>query len=312
MVITFIIALHHIEVTENLGRGEKIDNITFISNEKSVVKKLIPKDTINIIGELEYIGLINAKAFIYSTEELPVDTTPENYLIDRLFYIQTFLSAIWIKMDNNIDFELGFVFCNDDGKLGVSSNYLAVSYYNPQLKPDITILSRDELREIRTLFREKLAHIKNSHINKKETQLLKKHSRFEMALYHIQVARAESDIGLKISNYCSALETLFSTSQTELAHQLSERLAYFISETPEERIENYKKSKQAYTIRSKVVHGSYIKDNNLTKIKELAIFCDSSLRVIITKLMSDDQLYKNLSNNELLDEYMLKLVLGVH
>jgi len=312
MEISFIIALYHIEITENLGKGDKLDNVTFISNDASVSKGLIPTDAIDVIGQLEYNGLLSAKAFVYSSEKLPDNMTPESYLVDRLYFVQSFLSAIWLKMDNNIDFELGFAFYKKDGGIGVSSNYLALAYTNAHVESKNAILNREKLREIRTLHRDKVIYIKNSHKDRKETQLLKKYSRFEMTLYHIQAARAESDIGLKISNYCSALEALFSTSQAELAHQLSERLAYCISKSPEERLVNYKKSKQAYTIRSKVVHGTYIKENNLPQVKDIASFCDTSLRMVMSNLLMNDQLYKSFSSgNEVLDEYMLNLIFGI-
>lgn len=313
MEITFIIALYHINIPENLGRGDKLDDITFISNDSSVAKKIIPTDAVNIIGQLEYEGLLSSKAFIYSTEELPENMTPEGYLVDRLYFVQSFMSALWLNTDNNVDFELGFAFYRKDGRLGVNSNHLALAYSNSQVEQKLSVFNRSKLRDIRAFHREKLRYMKNSFKDRKGTQLLKKHSRFEMALYHIQVARSESDMGLKVSNYCSALEALFSTSQAELSHQLSERLAYCISRTPEERLDIYRKSKQAYTIRSKVVHGTYIKENNLAQVKQVSAFCDSSLRSVMTNLLMDEELYENLMNgNEKLDEYMLKLIFGIH
>lgn len=311
MKITTITALCHLEISENLGRGDKLDDVTFISNDTSFLKSLIPNDAVQIIGMLEYNGLLNAKSFIYSIENLPNNVTPDNYLLDRLYAIQSFLAAAWIHIDNNINFELGFSFCQYPERLSVSSNHLAVAYASSQGKKELTYLSRDKLKEIRAFYRKKLKYIRYSHEQRMETQLLKGNSRIEMALYHIQNARAESDIGLKISGYCSALESLFSTSQAELAHQLSERLAFFISTSSQERLETYKKAKEAYGVRSKIVHGTTIKEKDLEKIKQLAYFCDSCLRKVIFKLMSEESLHACFSgNNEIIDEYMLKMIFG--
>jgi len=313
MEISFIIALNYIEIPEHLGRGDKLDDITFISNDASVSKGLIPPEAIDTIGKLEYSSLLNAKAFIYSKEVVPDDISPEDYLIDRLYFVQSFLASIWFEMDNSVDFESGFVFFKKDKQLGVSSNHLSVAHTNSQVEKTVCILNRNTLKDIRVFNRETLIYIKNSHKDRIETQLLKKNSRVEIALYHIQGARSQSDIGVKISNYCSALEALFSTNQAELAHQLSERLAFSISKTPEERLVNYKKSKQAYTIRSKVVHGTHIKESDLPKIKDAALFCDSSLRTVMTKILTDENLHKNFSrDNEALDSYMLKLIFGIN
>lgn len=45
---------------------------------------------------------------------------------------------------------------------------------------------------------------------------------------------------------CQGLETLFSTSQAELAYQLSERLSCYLYETVDERLTHYRKVKAAY------------------------------------------------------------------
>lgn len=312
MEISFITALKFIEISDPLGRGDKLDDITFISNDSSIIKELIPAKAIESIGNLEYDELLNAKTIIYSKEVLLNDVSPEDYLDDRLFFVQSFLSSIWLEMDNSIDFELGFVFFEKDREQGISSNYLAVSYTNSQVEHTISTLSRSKLKDIRSFYRDKLMYVKNSYKERGETQLLKKNSRFEIAFYHVQGARSESDIGVKISKYCSALEALFSTSQAELSHQLSERLAFCISKTPEERLDNYKKSKKAYGVRSKVVHGSRIKDRDLPELKETSLFCDSSLRTIMTNILTDENLYKNFSSsNEVLDKYMLNLIFDI-
>lgn len=313
MKITFVTALYHVVISDNLGRGDKLDDVTYISNDKSVIENLVPRDAFQIIGKLEYDGIINAKSFIYSIEDFPESATPESYLLDRLYTIQSFLSAAWIAFDNNINFEVGFVFYTHANRLFVSSNHLAVVYSSSQGNKEVTHLNRERLRQIRALYREKLNRVRYSHENRTGTQLLKENSRIEVALYHIQSARATNDIGLKISGYCSALESLFSTSQTELAHQLSERLAFFISDSSQERLEIYKKAKQAYGIRSKVVHGASIKKEELEKVKASAYFCDSCLRKVIFKLISEEKLHNYFSGkNDTLDEYMLKLIFGVH
>lgn len=311
MDITFITALHNIEIKGDLGRGDKIDDLTFISNDKYLVKKMIPSEAIKSLGTLEYNVLINSQTFIYSHAILPDHMNPEEYLVDRLFFVQSFLSSVWLKIDNNINYELGFVFYKINKMLGVSSNFLTISCTSANLEHNKTLLSRESLKEIRSLYREKFHYIENSYSYKKETQLLKSASRFSMALFHIQGARQESDLTIKISNYCSALESLFSTNQAELAHQLSERLAFFISNNPEDRLINYKKSKKSYAIRSKGVHGSYIKENQIQEAKKLSIFCDSSLRIILNKILKDDELQTIFSsNNEAIDAYMLDLIFG--
>ena len=82
---------------------------------------------------------------------------------------------------------------------------------------------------------------------------------------------------------------------------------------PQERLEIYKKAKQAYSVRSRIVHGGLIGEKELANIKELSYFCDSSLRKVIFKLMSDENAKNHFSGKfELVDDYMQKLIFGVY
>lgn len=308
MKITFIAALYNLDISTPLRRGEKIDDNTFISNDSSLISKLIPSSKVHSIGTLEYNALLNSRTFIYSKEDIPSEISPEDYLVDRLFFIQSFLAALWLKNDTSVDFERGFTFCT----LGVSSNCLATSYTSSKSEKVECILNREQLREVRKLARDELSYIKYSHKERKATQLLKKNTRFESALYHIQGARLESDLGLKIAKYCSALEALFSTSHAELSHQLSERLAFCISSSSVERLENYRKSKKAYGIRSKIVHGAHIKESDIPEAKNISTFCDDALRAIVSKKLSNKKFSESFLTNESLDNYMLRLIFGVN
>ena len=53
-----------------------------------------------------------------------------------------------------------------------------------------------------------------------------------------------------------ALEALFSEGASELAHQVSERAASLLEPPGEGRIERYRKLKEVYRLRSKIVHGA--------------------------------------------------------
>ena len=52
-----------------------------------------------------------------------------------------------------------------------------------------------------------------------------------------------------------ALEALFG-SDTEIAHRISQRIAYYTGSDPDERMATYDESKALYTLRSKLVHGA--------------------------------------------------------
>jgi hypothetical protein len=53
------------------------------------------------------------------------------------------------------------------------------------------------------------------------------------------------DVQVRIANYCSALESLFSNDTTELTHKLSERVSWFIGEDAANRISTFHRVKKA-------------------------------------------------------------------
>jgi hypothetical protein len=311
MEVIFLGSILLLEIEDNLGCGDKIDDETFISNDVENLKKIIPPNSIDIIGLLEYDSLINSKLYVYSIQKLPENITPQEFLIRKIVSVQAFTSAIWFHEDNNVDFELGFLFYKLNEFEAVCRNCLNTKPSMASGDYKTLKLTRDKLKDIRGFYREHI-YFANSLISYQyPTQLLKGKTRTILAEYYVTMARLAIDVGIKVSNYCSALETLFSTSQAELAHQLSERLAFFIAGSYEEKLDIYKKTKYAYKMRSKVVHGATIENTEFNKLKELSIFCDSSLRKAMNKILSNPDLAKIFDGNQNgIESYMLDLIFG--
>jgi hypothetical protein len=51
------------------------------------------------------------------------------------------------------------------------------------------------------------------------------------------------------------LESMLSTGTTEISHQLSERVAVLIGDSPNNRLDTYHKTKELYNLRSRITHG---------------------------------------------------------
>lgn len=313
MIATFVIALKHLQIAANLGRGDKLDDCTYISNDASILESLLPNNAKQLIGVLEYDYLLNSKAYIYSKEDIKADSSVEDYLATKLYQVQAFLTMSWIYCDNSIDFEAGFLFFRDDisSQEGASSNTLGGPVTTAQGDEVETIFNREKLRAIRKIYREEVSKYTYCSDSKNVTLLHKGRSRQEVAYYHIMAARLTEDVGLKISNYCTALEALFSTSQSELSHQLSERVAFFISESNEERLSIYRTLKKLYNTRSKIVHGSLIREKDFDAIIKQSEFCDESLRKCLLKMYNNKGISRYFEGkSENLDEYMLRLIFG--
>ncbi len=107
-------------------------------------------------------------------------------------------------------------------------------------------------------------------------------------------------------------ELLFPADSSEIIHKLSERIAFFLTNNAEQRIKIYKCVKDAYNIRSKLMHGDYLKSPLFNRIQEVANNCDSLIRVLMYSILS----YKEVRTIFLMDnvqknEYFERLVFGV-
>ena len=114
-------------------------------------------------------------------------------------------------------------------------------------------------------------------------------SRVSRAFYFLQSARATVFLPLKVAHYCTCFETLVSTSSTELAHQVAERVAVLISEDSQERMEVYRNLKRAYDTRSKVVHGSELTRSQQRYLDD-SRNCDDYLRRLLLSFMAHHHL----------------------
>ncbi|HVW12577.1 MAG TPA: hypothetical protein VHB54_02075 [Mucilaginibacter sp.] len=113
-------------------------------------------------------------------------------------------------------------------------------------------------------------------------------NRVERAILFLITARAAGFIPMKIALYMNILECLFSdTSQGDIIHKISERVAFYIGESFNERIGIFKKIKEAYVLRSKYFHGQKLdhKIYNDVTLPELATDIDNLMRSVLIKVI---------------------------
>ena len=116
---------------------------------------------------------------------------------------------------------------------------------------------------------------------------------------------------LKISAYCSALECLFCEESGEIAHQLAERVACYLASDGSARLILYREVKEAYGVRSRVVHGDTLKDRKLENLARVSTSIDEVVRRVLRKVDDDVEYARSCSNRTEFDAYMLRLVFGV-
>lgn len=107
-----------------------------------------------------------------------------------------------------------------------------------------------------------------------------------------------------------ALEALFGPdSGGETVHQLSQRIAFFLGATPDEKRKYFATAKSLYDIRSKIVHGrvpkKFIGDHSLQMIGET----EQIVRLSLRKILLDHELASRFASNAR-NEYLAGLAFG--
>lgn len=284
--LLYITALDYIEIVELLNHPIPMGNDLYLTNNAEHYKRHLTESHKENIGNLEYNHLISGRPVIFSIKSIHHFMMNEDLIIKFLRDVQGLIFKIWLRKDNSINCQLAFSLGINFGL--VSSNCLPV-FNSSGTGNDFTLqITKNEIKEI---VDKESVQIQGLTENKmpKNTGLTKAIGRISVANYHIQAARGQRDLGFKISSYCSFFETLFSTDNAELAHQLSQRISFFTKSSAEERLTTYKIVKKAYGIRSKAVHGDML-DKSKEEISQVAIHCDNLARICLNKIFKNKKM----------------------
>lgn len=287
--ISFVCLLYNLTILEKLGRGDRITDLLWISNDA----EYLFSNVLNVmfasqVGRMETEALSHSKSYIYASYEGQLDPLNENDLdmtcVGHLREIQQFLRATWLLEDNCINHETGFLQVMLDEQTAVyHSNFLAyVVETSEGSKAHQTELTRDQLRTVRHFFRDhqNLASHNEMFLEPERFQPYGKVGRLDRCLYFVASARGEVFLPFRIASFCSCLETLFLRDNEELKHRLCERVALFLETDSAARLRTYEAMGRCYNIRSKLVHGLDIKES-IEQIRELSVMIDEFVRKAI-------------------------------
>lgn len=285
-----------------------------VTNKKEIKDRILTDSIKDIIGVIETSYIYSADTFVYfeyEDDEIPFAGLDNLQSLNTiLLWIDDFLKNSWIFRDNCIICDTGYLIDNKTENVNASS--LRLQYLFTSASGLITNieLCKSDLTSLFSIHDkiETYLHGKKSGLNK--FMLEKDFSRIGRALLFIKQAREARNLAYKISNYCAALETLFTTENTELSHKLSERVAFFANDNTN-KLNIYKTIKKAYSIRSKLTHGSSIDQKTIDEIPDVSIQTDKILRAIFEKIISDGEILKLFdSSSNTIDEYFEKLIFG--
>lgn len=313
--VTFFNNIHGIEIDINEFHLEKYN--LKIGTSKEQIKEFYSPGVQSIIGISQFQNSMKLKTYIYTEFKLPLSELPKQKLqvLTLLLDKSTLLSnALWMVKDNSVRFEIGHLKYTDDIILSVHSNFVNAFYTTCIGKKNSTKYTSEELEEAKYYFdffyRLTMKDDQNHNIEITHAEV----NRITRAYYFIDLARKNYDIGTKVSLYCSAFECLFSVSNTELTHRLSETIANFLCTDKLTKKQLYVKVKTIYSLRSTVTHGSGISkklvNNNASKLNAIGEDCDIIMRACMSKFAKDKDLtelyFKN--KNETIEEYLTDLI----
>ncbi len=98
-----------------------------------------------------------------------------------------------------------------------------------------------------------------------------------------QIGISAHGLDYNLIDYMIVFESLFSTGAMESTHKVSRRVAVFLKEEKGDRIEIYKKMKEAYVLRGKIVHGEEIEWGKIHKLdyKKIRDYLRECLKKIV-------------------------------
>jgi len=322
-----IAGIQNLTIREATGRGIQISDCIYVTNDcSSQLGRILSQPFRLAIGGMESHSLITGQAAAY-WKDLPNEEDPAkalHFLNAWLQALRAFFMALWVVRDNAVNCELGFLEHHVPGKgMTRTSNFIAALFSTARGSSDRIAFSAVEVRCAREYFlcfflplmfgldlndgRVPKLLINNSPpiISAKGLHRL---TRF---VYFLSAARCANDLGVKVSLYMTCLEIMFATEAAELTHRLSERVAFFLRNDSGERLELYKRLKEAYNIRSKVIHGSVMSEKTQMQLPEVATDIDELLRQLILKILADeaDRRIFDMDNSKL-DDYFARLTMG--
>ncbi|MED4641476.1 HEPN domain-containing protein [Bacillus cereus] len=324
MQVNIVGSFKHLSVEEtNLFLGMEYGYI--ICNDQLLLKnKFFEKPFIEYIGKLG-IEALEKSPYIYNYFDL---NQSKQYSLEeinkfiRLSWgpVEWFLFSLWFVKDNSVKVDYLYLYepenyfiIRDKSNLWPSNSrgqYKITSFTSEELKK---ALQWQALLYNYALVAKKEA-LENCDVNDLQIQNYSAQipyadmNRISRALRFIKSGRGESFLPVKISAYVGALESLFSTTKSEVTHQVAERAVKILGGDIDTRMKNYTLIKNVYDIRSMYVHGSDIKGKVLRRLPDLAESFDELMRSILKTVIKDYSFLSEMKQNEL-DIWFKKLIL---
>jgi hypothetical protein len=314
--VSYVTSFRNLKITEPItGSLELLPGVN-ICNDPAVAKKWLTPEFGHAVGAIEMAHLESAPNLVFGEFEGDQfqDLPPEGVLITVLAWINGLFESAWLIRDHAMACEAAFLRVEMTFGTSWTSNFLAIrpSFSDGySFKEKDIEMSAEDLKKWSQVDDLVWGYLHQTGSSAFQFMMEKGYARSGRAMQFVAAARRAQNIAFRIANYCSAFETLFTTESTELAHKLSERVAFFLGNRGQNRRTVFTTIKSAYGVRSKLVHGDTLKPNQIEGLSELSTRCDTYLHTILREIFSSEDLKKVFdSHSESIEAYFTQLVLG--
>lgn len=136
-------------------------------------------------------------------------------------------------------------------------------------------------------------------------------NRIKNALEFFRVGLSMLAYQLRFVLFVIALESIYSTSKAEVTFSLSQRVAWFLGNDSNERIDYFETVKKCYKIRSQIVHGTHVSNDLKIEIDSLMLKLEDIIRRSLSKILLDDKILEIFLVQNKLKDYLNNLTLNV-
>lgn len=285
-----------------------------IFQSKKIAEKILTDENMQIIGIIETQYVKDSDAILYyefeDYEEVFKDCSNLEILENILQWIDDLLKNLWLLKDNSVTCDTAFLIHEAEGNYEASSLRLLYQFNTSRGKLENIKLNKEEIIEFAKYHDTVEGYFHTKKSGSLNFMLNKNFSRISRGLLFVKQAREARNLAYKISNYCSALETVFSTDSAELSHKLSERIAYFLKDDFN-KLNTFKLIKKAYNIRSKLTHGDTLDVKQIAVLDDISFEIDIIIRFCFNKILKDETLLQTFdSSNNVIDSYFESLLFG--
>ena len=288
MKLLYIIPLRGLRISESLGRGDKIQENLLITNDTSFFKADLQKHGVEYQSNTAALSVLNAPMVVYFRTSDSSDSGMESY-ISQVNHVIGFLNSLWFSRDNSVSFNSIVIASYQGGILTLHQSqfaYRSKSCYEGQSEE---VLSREGLRSARKKYHDLLEagyrfDIRDMNLSHDMPQMAR-------AVCWLTVAREQESHLVKVLLYMTCFETIFPTFTDHIKQSLAQRISRFFG-SASRHDEVYNTIKDAYDIRSTVVHGKSLDEVTFNKSFDVLQSLDEYLRLTFNELWKEPKLWE--------------------